>query len=240
MGSNQLRSSLLKRPAPSANPRTAGQGYVADNVRQKFTQKERDNESGLDYFGARYYSSPQGRFTSPDPLLSSGRIYGPQTWNRYSYTLNNPLKYVDPSGLYEFDSSVSQKDRDRFQRALTDLGKARDSYQKSGDKKKYEALDKAFKAYGTLNDGNGVTIAVGKVTQGAAAETSFGRDGQGHPLLSKESNGTYVANVIVTFRSSGKIDLDNLGHEGSHVEDHQNFISALVSASKNVGDHVKT
>ncbi|MGH9931365.1 MAG: RHS repeat-associated core domain-containing protein, partial [Pyrinomonadaceae bacterium] len=47
--------------------RTTAQGYSAsDNVRQKFTQKERDNETGLDYFLARYYSSNQGRFTSPD------------------------------------------------------------------------------------------------------------------------------------------------------------------------------
>jgi RHS repeat-associated protein len=37
-----------------------------DSTRQKFTQKERDSESGLDYFGARYYSAAQGRFTSPD------------------------------------------------------------------------------------------------------------------------------------------------------------------------------
>jgi hypothetical protein len=41
--------------------------------------KERDNETGLDYFGARYYASTQGRFTSPDPLLGSGRIENPQT-----------------------------------------------------------------------------------------------------------------------------------------------------------------
>jgi RHS repeat-associated protein len=98
--------------------RTAGLGYVADNVRQKFTQKERDNESGLDYFLARYYSSAQGRFTSPDPrnvmlerqdaedaeegnALLKGYLQNPQHWNRYPYALNNPLKYVDPTGEAE-------------------------------------------------------------------------------------------------------------------------------------------
>src|SRR4030095_5312243 len=70
------------------------------------TQKERDIESGLDYFLARYYSSAQGRFTSSDPLLSSATVYDPQTWNRYSYTLNNPLKYIDPFGLYVWDASL--------------------------------------------------------------------------------------------------------------------------------------
>jgi len=47
-------------------------------------------------------------------LLSSGTIYDPQTWNRYSYTLNNPLKYIDPFGLYEWDASLggSADDKD--------------------------------------------------------------------------------------------------------------------------------
>ena len=82
--------------------RTGVQGYsVADGIRQKFTQKERDTETGLDYFLARYYANAQGRFTSPDPLLASGRPANPQTWNRYAYVLNNPLKFVDPNGLAE-------------------------------------------------------------------------------------------------------------------------------------------
>src|SRR5712692_6897377 len=48
--------------------RTQTEGYtLSDNVRQKFTLKERDNETGLDYSVNRYYSSTQGRFTSVDP-----------------------------------------------------------------------------------------------------------------------------------------------------------------------------
>ena len=80
--------------------RTAALGYVGnDGIRQQFTAKERDVETGLDYFGARYFSSSQGRFTSPDPLLSSGKSLQPQSWNRYSYCLNGPMQYVDPKGL---------------------------------------------------------------------------------------------------------------------------------------------
>jgi RHS repeat-associated protein len=79
--------------------RTAGQGCVVDDVRQKFTKYERDVETGLDYAQARYYSSTQGRFTSPDPLPASAVISNPQSFNRYTYTLNNPLRYVDPLGL---------------------------------------------------------------------------------------------------------------------------------------------
>jgi RHS repeat-associated protein len=77
--------------------RTTQQGYTGDSVRQKFTQKERDNETGLDYFLARYYSSNQGRFVSVDPL--AGHTYDPQTLNRYVYTRNSPLINVDPDGL---------------------------------------------------------------------------------------------------------------------------------------------
>ena len=65
----------------------------------KFTSKERDTESGLDNFGARYNSSSLGRFISPDPkLMSLRRAVNPQEWNMYAYTGNNPIVYVDPNG----------------------------------------------------------------------------------------------------------------------------------------------
>ena len=63
----------------------------------KFTGKERDSESGLDYFGARYMSSQHGGFMSPDPL--DGDITDPQTLNRYAYVRDNPVNSIDPSGL---------------------------------------------------------------------------------------------------------------------------------------------
>jgi RHS repeat-associated protein len=80
--------------------RPSGVGYGgSDGTRHKFTQKERDSESGLDYFLARYYSSAQGRFTSPDRVR--GGKGNPQSWDLYAYVLNNPLRYNDPFGLWE-------------------------------------------------------------------------------------------------------------------------------------------
>jgi RHS repeat-associated protein len=76
---------------------------VADGVRQQFTGHEQDSETGLDFAQARYYSSIQGRFTSPDGLLESARLSQPQSWNRYSYVLNNPLRLVDSTGQEEED-----------------------------------------------------------------------------------------------------------------------------------------
>jgi RHS repeat-associated protein len=71
----------------------------AEEYRQ-FTGKERDAESGLDYFGARYYGSALGRWTSPDPVSTSGLAHmrDPQSWNAYSYVRNNPLEFTDPDG----------------------------------------------------------------------------------------------------------------------------------------------
>jgi RHS repeat-associated protein len=64
-----------------------------------FTGKERDTESGNDYFGARYYASSMGRWLSPDPLyLELHRLTDPQQLNLYSYVRNNPLSLTDPDG----------------------------------------------------------------------------------------------------------------------------------------------
>jgi RHS repeat-associated protein len=80
--------------------RTSQQGYsVNDNVRQKFTQYERDTETGLDYAQARYYGSSLGRFTTVDPLMASAKTPLPQSWNRYIYCYNNPLRFIDPDGM---------------------------------------------------------------------------------------------------------------------------------------------
>jgi RHS repeat-associated protein len=80
----------------------------------QFTGKERDVESGLDYFGARYYGSALGRFTSADPkMFNSNFLVNPQKWNKYAYTINNPLRYFDPDGFEEisvqFRSFIQQK-----------------------------------------------------------------------------------------------------------------------------------
>jgi RHS repeat-associated protein len=82
-----------------AGGRTTTMGYsAADGVRQKFTQKERDSETGLDYFKARFYSSSQGRFTSPDAPFADQRQTDPSSWNSYAYVRNNPCNRTDPNG----------------------------------------------------------------------------------------------------------------------------------------------
>ncbi|MET0624140.1 MAG: RHS repeat-associated core domain-containing protein [Pyrinomonadaceae bacterium] len=79
--------------------RAPTQGYAWDSTRQQFTGYERDLETGLDYAQARHFSSSQGRFTSPDPLGASMRSADPQSFNRYSYTGNDPVNRTDSTGL---------------------------------------------------------------------------------------------------------------------------------------------
>jgi RHS repeat-associated protein len=71
---------------------------LSDDTRQKFTSKERDFESNLDFFGARYYASPQARFASADSV--SGDPVDPQSFNKYSYVMNAPLSFTDPTGHF--------------------------------------------------------------------------------------------------------------------------------------------
>ncbi len=78
--------------------RTQGLDYTTDEIRKQFTGYERDGETSLDFAQARYYAKNHGRFQSVDPLLSTGHPDDPQSWHRFSYVLNNPLQFVDPTG----------------------------------------------------------------------------------------------------------------------------------------------
>ena len=65
-----------------------------------FTGQQRDPETNLSYFPARYYSSQFGRFMSPDPTgIFLGNLNDPQSLNLYAYVRNNPASLTDPSGL---------------------------------------------------------------------------------------------------------------------------------------------
>lgn len=83
----------------TASQRSSGLGYQAPNLREDYTGYEKDAESGLEFAQARYYNPTHGRYTSIDPLTASASIKNPQTFNRYSYVLNSPYKFVDPLGL---------------------------------------------------------------------------------------------------------------------------------------------
>jgi len=81
----------------------SGVSTADDATEHHFTGKERDTESGLDYFGARYYGSTMGRFMSPDwnsepEAIPYADLRNPQSLNLYAYVNNNPLRMADPDG----------------------------------------------------------------------------------------------------------------------------------------------
>jgi RHS repeat-associated protein len=92
----------------SVGGRSAAGYKIPSFLRQKFTGKERDeaaNEAGLDYFLARYYASPQGRFLTPDAPFADQSTGDPQSWNLYTYVRNNPQRFSDPTGRACLDGS---------------------------------------------------------------------------------------------------------------------------------------
>ena len=112
----------------NSNTATGLRACLYDEGRgSRCTAKERDQESGLDYFGARYYGSALGRWASPDDFSDSGitdpftgrvtfspgplpyaDISNPQSLNKYAYVLNNPLRYTDPNGHCVWDLCIGE------------------------------------------------------------------------------------------------------------------------------------
>ena len=108
------------------NDYCAGSG-VTQNY--KFTGKERDAESGLDNFGARYDSSALGRFMTPDwaakpTTVPYAKFGDPQSLNLYSYVENGPLNRIDPDGhnLIGLGALFAAQQRQREQQSQTASG----------------------------------------------------------------------------------------------------------------------
>jgi RHS repeat-associated protein len=174
----------------------------------KFTGKERDSESGLDNFGARYDSSSVGRFMTPDPL--GGSLLDPQTLNKYSYVRNNPVTLTDPTGMY------TCKDDDQCR---TKQDRAFETARQENLKSKDPDVVRAAKAYGDPTKDNGVNV-------GFADLSSKGENGKTVSTIGTDANGNLRANSDVTINSKATgADLDAaVGHEGSHAADAQDVV----------------
>jgi len=116
LGANGCATAYASLPYGDGLTTVALPGFTAcaaDATEHHFTGKERDAESGNDYFGARYYASSMGRWLSPDADFTLRRILpNPQKWNRYAYVHNNPLVYFDPDGMADFRIFDNYSDKD--------------------------------------------------------------------------------------------------------------------------------
>jgi RHS repeat-associated protein len=202
-------------------------------LRQKCTGsrssgKERDAETGLDFFETRYLSAAQGRFTGPDSYnivqeMNKGRTGGerqqilasylsnPQVWNKYAYVLNNPLKHTDPDGRRE----LTKDDEEKLKRLKRAAGK---------DKNLLIAVTGAVaaieKAIAAVPEGQKDPASLGAALWaiGQIGNTSFGKGGS--VSFTSNSNtisvgsGDWKCNVFVaeSFAVGGGIGLGGSGY----------------------------
>jgi RHS repeat-associated protein len=147
---------------------------VGDGVTEKFTGKERDTETGLDFFGARYFSGAQGRFTSPDPItVTPARVADPQQLNLYAYARNDPLKFVDPTGMVINTDDLSDDDKKLWQK-VKDLANKQDengNYVNPALHAAYDALDSDSRVF-RIEDNPGL----GSARAGLFTITKFNGD----------------------------------------------------------------
>jgi RHS repeat-associated protein len=203
------------------------QNEPAPDQRRQFAGKERDQQTGLDYFGARYYASQTGRFTTVDPLIvPDAALVDPQRWNRYGYVRNNPLRFFDPTGLYIASCTDDVKKCDdeieRFDKALQQALKSKD-----------EAIRTAAAAYGARGVDNGVNVSFVKTV-----DPKY-RDVTGMVTAQAETGGMRVVGstliqatqVFVKAGMTGSQLASTLIHEGVHVEDRAAFIATIDIAN---------
>jgi RHS repeat-associated protein len=227
LGSSRLMTAYEGFPIWEATYRPFGEEHVAaggapplppSSNHYKFTGKERDSESGLDNFKARYFGSSMGRFSSPDPLMiMRQKLTDPQQWNMYAYVRNNPLRFLDPTGMYICGGT--EKECAAFE-------KARQNALKSKDKD----TARAAKAYGDPGKDNGVNVGFAKDLKGDRGG-QVTRRGGGIEADPNSPNGLR-ATLNVTIKSDLAGDEETVAHEGSHVADNQDFVNAITPDGK--------
>jgi RHS repeat-associated protein len=213
-------------PQPPGTPDSSSDPY-------KFTGKERDTESGNDYFGARYYGSSMGRMLSPDSGVDQ-HPENPQSWNLYSYGLNNPLMYTDPTGEYVCGSGVTQSMCDNFQKTLdaaqTGANALKDKY--GADSTQYKDAQRAIDAYGKEGVDNGVTVNATNMRPGDAAGVQR-EVGSVTPTKDNPNGQQITVNFGKDMFSGSADNAPDAAHEGSHIADASDWVSSGFSPSMN-------
>jgi len=203
----------------------------------KFTGKERDTESGLDNFGARYNASTMGRFMSPDwsakvePVPYS-KLDDPQTLNLYAYVGNNPLIRVDKDGHYYCSGTKSQCQD--LKDALANIKQAASNDSLSG--KERGALNKVLSLYGdaekSQTDKTKVVVGFAKGNADGGAVMQWGVV---HVTLSFGMAANNVSRSGV-----GSVDTEEAAqttHEGEHGVQEQDHGNPLSRVQEQAGEH---
>lgn len=159
---------------------------------------------------------------TPDPIgIMKQKLRDPQQWNMYAYTRNNPLRFMDPTGMYNTD--CKSKDIKGCSKDIQNL----DANVKKDLQSKDPAVRAAAAAYGSFNDGNKVNV---RFDSNAKAPGEMKQD--------RDANGKRLDSATVTFQSMTKDSAGRglVAHEGSHVEDFQAFLAGGPRPSAYAGE----
>jgi RHS repeat-associated protein len=186
----------------------------------KFTSKERDTESGLDYFGARYYGSSMGRFLSPDDGTDQNPN-DPQSWNLYTYVRSNPLLNTDPTGrTCQTNSSdrATYDDMDGKGCATVDI------------QNQERALSGAYDARVNSTDGDVSYQLASAVANLTDRDSLLDTAAHAYPIalgvLSVAQGVGLVGQAISDAKnvSEDEAPTVHMGKQGKHIKGHNNFI----------------
>lgn len=196
-----------------------GSGGTSDGGFLQYTGQERDaaivgGSADLpDHFHARQYDK-SGRFLSVDPLV--GSMKEPQSWNRYVYARNNPLKHVDPTGMYV----VNCVGDPQCAKHAADFEKARKM--NLNNPWKDSELKATAEAYGAPGADNGVTVQFSDPGAGAGGSAESVDQG----VISPDGNSgslKIVATVTIRPTLRGSELRAAIAHEGQHIVDAKAF-----------------
>jgi RHS repeat-associated protein len=188
------------------------------------TGKERDTESGNDYFGARYYASSMGRFLSPDwsakvAPVPYAKLDDPQSLNLYAYVRNNPLVRIDPDGHV---TCAGSKDYCAQIKTGLDLGKA--AVKSLGaNSKEGKAIQKVLDFYGEWGKDNGVHVSFETMKPGQTGSAVMDKDGSINIKFDMKQINASGDHSPVGGASRFGERVATVIHEGTHGEDERRW-----------------
>jgi hypothetical protein len=172
----------------------------------------------------------QGRFTSPDPYLGSGKLGNPQSWNRYAYVWNNPLRLIDPNGLEVYDNGFNDppdqidEDPEEQQQQEINIKVAASPVEvfinrKMPDGSYFTGVGSVFTI--TLTDANGKPLAGANVT-----EQNVRIEGSGRIVERPSSLTTSAEGVMGDIVAKGRVTTTaEFGKSGETVEEFKDYLN---------------
>src|SRR5258708_2551763 len=168
-------------------------GAATTSFRACFTGKERDAETGLDYFGARYMSGAQGRFMSPDDFFKDSHVGDPQSWNKYAYVRNNPMRHVDPTGENATVSTTCTTDADGKKTCQVNVTASIAIYAQDSDVKTGKLGDVAQKITSDINNAWSGTFTQDGVNYNVSTSVTYAYDGVNRLTMAVENGSGAIA-----------------------------------------------